>query len=115
MEDMARNEIIKDVYVQTFEKGLEKDMDSSYYKKVSDLIGEDNIQLAIASVFDNAVRPSSPSTTSTPRAVSNWCVCVWSVCAVCAVCAVCVVCVVCVVCGLVSPSLWVLGTSRRTC
>lgn len=54
MEDMARNEIIKDVYVQTFEKGLEKDMDSSYYKKVSDLIGEDNTQLAIASVFDNA-------------------------------------------------------------
>jgi hypothetical protein len=23
MEDMARNEVIKDVYVQTFEKGLE--------------------------------------------------------------------------------------------
>jgi hypothetical protein len=89
MEDMARNEIIKDVYVQTFEKGLEKDMDSSYYKKVSDLIGEDNIQLAIASVFDNAVRPSRPSTTSTPRTVSNLCVCV-------CVC-VCVVCVcVCV-------------------
>jgi hypothetical protein len=35
-------------------------MDSSYYKKVSDLVGEDNIQLAIASVFDNAVRLHAP-------------------------------------------------------
>jgi len=52
LEEMARIELIKDLYAQTFERGIERDVGSSYYGKVSERLGEGIMQMALNAALE---------------------------------------------------------------